>query len=126
MLIIRDIINRLPLQNFTNVRYTINLISSWLYQLNQSTTKNEQKYKNLSDNEYKDLYNTIELYIYKTNFSFTTYDTNKKVVIICFIKYIYDVSLPCAKILYSIYKNNSYNNEYMTDIINNDRVLQQK
>ena len=125
-MLIRDIINRLPLQNFTNVKHTIDLISSWLYELNQSTTKNEQKYKNLSNTEYKDIYNIIEIKAYKTYFSFTTYETNKKLVLIYFIKYIYDVSLPCAKILYSIYKNNSYNNEYMTDIINNDRVLQQK
>lgn len=126
MSVFTDIISRIPLEDFSDVKKTISFISIWLYELNQSKTKNEQKYKNLGNTEYKDLYNIIEIKTYKTYFSFTTYETNKKLVIIYFIKYIYQVSIPCAKTLYSIYKNNSYNNDYMTDIINNDKTLYQK
>lgn len=126
MSVFTDIISRIPLEDFSDVKKTISFILIWLYELNQSKTKNEQKYKNLGNTEYKDLYNIIEIKTYKTYFSFTTYETNKRLVIIYFIKYIYQVSIPCAKTLYSIYKNNSYNNDYMTDIINNDKTLYQK
>jgi hypothetical protein len=121
MSIIKRIIDRIPLQDYNNVKYTINLISSWLYELNIIELGKPRKYKNLSNNEYKDLYNKIELYIYKTNFSFTTYETNKKIVIICFITEIYNISLACAKTIYSNYKLSS--NASLIDMIDADREL---
>jgi hypothetical protein len=121
MTVLKDIILRLPLTNFDNIKYTINLLSLWLYELNTKILNKPRKYKNLSDKEYKSLYNKIELYIYKTNFSFTTYETNKMIVIICFIKEIYHVSLACAKQLFKIYKHQSNNS--LIDIITTDREL---
>jgi hypothetical protein len=121
MSIIKKIIDRMPLQDYNNVKYTINFISSWLYELNIIEQKTPRKYKNLNNNEYKDLYNNIENYIYKTNFSFTTYETNKKIVIICFIKVIYNISLACAKTLYNNYKLSS--NASLIDMIDADKEL---
>lgn len=126
MSIFTDIISRLPLDSIDDIKSTIHFISKWLYELNTSDMRREQKYKNLGNTEYKDIYNILALKTYKTNFSFTTYESNKRLVLIYFIKYVYEVSLPCAKTLYNIYKNNSYTNEYMTDIINNDKTLYQK
>jgi hypothetical protein len=119
MSIFTDIISRIPLNNYDNVKNTIFYISQWLYELNNSSIK-KNVYKNIDDSECKDLYNIIELEIYNTNFSFTTYKTNKKLVIIYFIKYIYGISLSCAKTIYRNYKNNIYNNDYFLDLINND------
>lgn len=119
MSIFTDIISRIPLDNYDNVKNTIFYISQWLYELNNSSIK-KNVYKNIDDSECKDLYNIIELEIYNTNFSFTTYKTNKKLVIIYFIKYIYGISLSCAKTIYRNYKNNIYNNDYFLDLINND------
>jgi hypothetical protein len=108
----------MSINDYNNVKYTINIITSWLYNLN-IVEKEKQKYKNLNNDEYKELYNYIELYIYKTNFSFTRYETNQKVVIICFIKELYNISLACAKSLYKNYKINS--NDYLLDMINTDK-----
>jgi hypothetical protein len=119
MSVFTDIISRIPLDNYDNVKNTIFYISQWLYELNNSSIK-KNVYKNIDDSECKDLYNIIELEIYNTNFSFTTYKTNKKLVIIYFIKYIYGISLSCAKTIYRNYKNNIYNNDYFLDLINND------
>jgi len=124
MSVITDIISRIPLNNYNNIKETIEYISKWLYELNTVSTKNTQKYKNLGNNEYKDLYDMLELHIYKTRFSFTTYETNKKMVIVYFIKYIYDISTSCAKVIYRSYKNND--NDYLTSIINNDKLLHNK
>ena len=118
MSLIRTLINRMSINDYNNVKYTINIITSWLYNLN-IVEKEKQKYKNLTNDEYKELYNYIELYIYKTNFSFTRYETNQKVVIICFIKELYNISLACAKSLYKNYKINS--NDYLLDMINTDK-----
>lgn len=119
MSVFTDIISRIPLDNYDNVKNTIFYISQWLYELNNSSIK-KNVYKNIDDSECKDLYNIIELEIYNTNFSFTTYKTNKKLVIIYFIKYIYGISLSCAKTIYRNYKNSIYNNDYFLDLINND------
>jgi hypothetical protein len=126
MSIFSDIISRMSLESIDDIKSTIQFISNWLYELNHSSTKKEQKYINLGNAEYKDLYNILAYKVYKTNFSFTTYETNKKLVLIYFIKYIYEISTPCAKIIYNSYKKDSCSNEYMTDIINNDKILYQK
>ena len=63
----------------------------------------------------------LNLYIYKTNFSFTRYETNQNVVIICFIIELYNISLACAKTLYKNYKINS--NDYLLDMIETDNKI---
>jgi hypothetical protein len=50
----------MSINDYNNVKYTINIITSWLYNLN-IVEKEKQKYKNLNNDEYKELYNYIEL-----------------------------------------------------------------
>ena len=122
MNIIYQVIERMDLNKAIDVKSTISYIAEWLYCYNYNDMIPNRKYKNLSDDEYKDLYNMMEMDIYKTQFSFTQYDTNKKMVIIYFLRHIYNISYDCAKIIYNLYKNDNYSSGVLSKIINADKA----
>lgn len=99
-----------------NIKYSINYISNWLYDLNHD--QNKQKYKNLSNDEFKNIYSIIEIKLYNKYFNFTQYETNKKNVIIYFLEKIYEISFFCAN---QIYINQDKDNNYLIQLINNDK-----
>ena len=122
MNIIYQVIERMDLNKAIDVKSTISYIAEWLYCYNYNDMIPNQKYKNLSDDEYKDLYSMMEMDIYKTQFSFTQYETNKKMVIIYFLRHIYNISYDCAKIIYNLYKNDNYSSGVLSKIINADKA----
>jgi len=97
-----------------NVKSIILFVSNWLYETSDNDT---QMYKNITNDEFKELYSAIEIHMYKTLFSFTNYQKNKQLVIIYFLQYIYKISYDCAKIVYILYCNKEFDNKYLEFII---------
>ena len=108
-ILIDDIIYRMNIRDYDNIKSVITHIFFWLYEKNYNNEL-KQRFKNFSDQECKAIYNIISYDLYKTIFSFTEYEINKHAVVIYFIKYIYNISYYHAKSIFYLRNNNAYDN----------------
>lgn len=114
--IFTQIIDRMSYNNIISIKDTIDFLSEWLYELNNDTTR-KCIYANVTNNEVSSLYSIIEQDLYKTNFSFTLWGTNKNVVITYFIKEVYNIPYTLANTVYKMGKNSNENDEYLYNMI---------
>jgi hypothetical protein len=116
---IENVLTRIDLSKCLPVKNFINYLFNWLYEAGNE----KQKYKNITNEECSNIYDQISIYIYKTVFSFKTYDNDIEAVMIYFIHDIYQISIDTAKKLIKIYDDDKYDDTYLYNMVINDNYI---